>query len=171
MGIPPATANVTSSSNGACRPSTLSKVVPPGIGIVHQVNFGISGQGVLCSQPPLYYPDTLVGTDSHTHHDQRPGHRRLGVGGTKPKRALLGQPVYFLTPDVVGVYMTGSLKAGVTPTDLALTVTQMLRPRRRWWAKFVGVLRAGRGGPWRWWTAPPIANMARNWRDHGLLSY
>jgi aconitate hydratase len=109
------------------------KVVPPGIGIVHQVNLEYLAKGVLCSQPPLYYPDTLVGTDSHTTMINGLGIVGWGVGGIEAEAGMLGQPVYFLTPDVVGVYLTGSLKAGVTATDLALTVTQMLRK-----AKVVG---------------------------------
>jgi aconitate hydratase len=109
------------------------KVVPPGIGIVHQVNLEYLAKGVLCSQPPLYYPDTLVGTDSHTTMINGLGIVGWGVGGIEAEAGMLGQPVYFLTPDVVGVHLTGSLKAGVTATDLALTVTQMLRK-----AKVVG---------------------------------
>jgi aconitate hydratase len=109
------------------------KVVPPGIGIVHQVNLEYLAKGVLCSQPPLYYPDTLVGTDSHTTMINGLGIVGWGVGGIEAEAGMLGQPVYFLTPDVVGVYLTGSLAAGVTATDLALTVTQMLRK-----AKVVG---------------------------------
>src|SRR5208282_5798115 len=109
------------------------KVVPPGIGIVHQVNLEYLAKGVLCSQPPLYYPDTLVGTDSHTTMINGLGIVGWGVGGIEAEAGMLGQPVYFLTPDVVGVYLTGSLKPGTTATDLALTVTQMLRK-----AKVVG---------------------------------
>ena len=109
------------------------KVVPPGIGIVHQVNLEHLAKGVLCPQPPLHYPDTLVGTDSHTTMINGLGIVGWGVGGIEAEAGMLGQPVYFLTPDVVGVYMTGSLAAGVTATDLALTVTQRLRQ-----AKVVG---------------------------------
>jgi len=109
------------------------KVVPPGIGIVHQVNLEYLAKGVLCSQASLYYPDTLVGTDSHTTMINGLGIVGWGVGGIEAEAGMLGQPVYFLTPDVVGVYLTGSLRAGVTATDLALTVTQMLRQ-----AKVVG---------------------------------
>ncbi len=109
------------------------KVVPPGIGIVHQVNLEYLAKGVLCSQPPVYYPDTLVGTDSHTTMINGLGIVGWGVGGIEAEAGMLGQPVYFLTPDVVGVHLTGALKAGVTATDLALTVTQMLRK-----AKVVG---------------------------------
>src|SRR5579862_2395185 len=108
------------------------KVVPPGIGIVHQVNLEYLAKGVL-DQDGLYYPDTLVGTDSHTTMINGLGIVGWGVGGIEAEAGMLGQPVYFLTPDVVGVYLTGSLREGVTATDLALTVTQMLRK-----AKVVG---------------------------------
>ena len=117
------------------------KVVPPGIGIVHQVNLEYLAKGVLrgsgdASSPsgsatgasqPLYYPDTLVGTDSHTTMINGLGIVGWGVGGIEAEAGMLGQPVYFLTPDVVGVHLTGALKEGVTATDLALTVTQLLR--------------------------------------------
>ena len=102
------------------------KVVPPGIGIVHQVNLEYLAKGVL-SQDGVYYPDTLVGTDSHTTMINGIGIVGWGVGGIEAEAGMLGQPVYFLTPDVVGVYLTGSLKEGVTATDLALTVTQLMR--------------------------------------------
>jgi aconitate hydratase len=108
------------------------KVVPPGIGIVHQVNLEYLAKGVL-SSGGLYYPDTLVGTDSHTTMINGLGIVGWGVGGIEAEAGMLGQPVYFLTPDVVGVHLTGSLKPGTTATDLALTVTQMLRK-----AKVVG---------------------------------
>jgi len=116
------------------------KVVPPGIGIVHQVNLEYLAKGVLSSQDPqsqtqdaIYYPDTLIGTDSHTTMINGIGIVGWGVGGIEAEAGMLGQPVYFLTPDVVGVHMTGALREGVTATDLALTVTQMLRK-----AKVVG---------------------------------
>jgi aconitate hydratase len=124
------------------------KVVPPGIGIVHQVNLEYLAKGVLSSagvSPApssgkaartaalLYYPDTLVGTDSHTTMINGIGIVGWGVGGIEAEAGMLGQPVYFLTPDVVGVHLTGALREGVTATDLALTVTQMLRQ-----AKVVG---------------------------------
>ena len=121
------------------------KVVPPGIGIVHQVNLEYLAKGVLSSQPstlnsqpstpnlPLFYPDTLVGTDSHTTMINGLGIVGWGVGGIEAEAGMLGQPVYFLTPEVVGVHMTGALRAGVTATDLALYVTQILRK-----AKVVG---------------------------------
>ncbi|HKX61308.1 MAG TPA: aconitate hydratase [Verrucomicrobiae bacterium] len=102
------------------------KVVPPGIGIVHQVNLEYLAKGVL-NADEVYYPDTLVGTDSHTTMINGIGIVGWGVGGIEAEAGMLGQPVYFLTPDVVGVHLTGSLKEGVTATDLALTVTQLLR--------------------------------------------
>jgi aconitate hydratase len=102
------------------------KVVPPGIGIVHQVNLEYLAKGVL-EQGGVYYPDTLVGTDSHTTMINGIGIVGWGVGGIEAEAGMLGQPVYFLTPDVVGVNLTGALKEGVTATDLALTVTQLLR--------------------------------------------
>ncbi len=108
------------------------KVVPPGIGIVHQVNLEYLAKGVL-EQNGVSYPDTLVGTDSHTTMINGIGIVGWGVGGIEAEAGMLGQPVYFLTPDVVGVHMTGALREGVTATDLALTVTQMLRK-----AKVVG---------------------------------
>jgi len=102
------------------------KVVPPGIGIVHQVNLEYLAKGVL-SAGDVYYPDTLVGTDSHTTMINGIGIVGWGVGGIEAEAGMLGQPVYFLTPDVVGVHLTGALKEGVTATDLALTVTQQMR--------------------------------------------
>ena len=102
------------------------KVVPPGIGIVHQVNLEYLAKGVL-SQDGVYYPDTLVGTDSHTTMINGLGIVGWGVGGIEAEAGMLGQPVYFLTPDVVGVHLTGALREGVTATDLALTVTQLMR--------------------------------------------
>lgn len=108
------------------------KVVPPGIGIVHQVNLEYLAKGVLNAQS-VYYPDTLVGTDSHTTMINGIGIVGWGVGGIEAEAGMLGQPVYFLTPDVVGVHLTGKLSEGVTATDAALTVTEMLRK-----AKVVG---------------------------------
>ncbi|HZO84950.1 MAG TPA: aconitate hydratase [Verrucomicrobiae bacterium] len=107
-------------------------VVPPGIGIVHQVNLEYLAKGVL-EKDDAYFFDTLVGTDSHTTMINALGIVGWGVGGIEAEAGMLGQPVYFLTPDVVGVHMTGSLGEGVTATDLALTVTEMLRK-----AKVVG---------------------------------
>jgi aconitate hydratase len=112
------------------------KVVPPGIGIVHQVNLEYLAKGVLRSPDGIWYPDTLVGTDSHTTMINGLGIVGWGVGGIEAEAGMLGQPVYFLTPDVVGVHVTGSLREGVTATDLALTVTQLLR-RAKVVGKFV----------------------------------
>ncbi|HEX8337483.1 MAG TPA: aconitate hydratase [Pyrinomonadaceae bacterium] len=107
-------------------------VVPPGIGIVHQVNLEYLARGVM-ERDGVYYPDTLVGTDSHTTMINGLGIVGWGVGGIEAEAAMLGQPVYILTPDVVGVNLTGSLREGETATDLVLRVTEMLRK-----AKVVG---------------------------------
>src|SRR5438874_1840857 len=108
------------------------KIVPPGMGIVHQVNLEYLAPGVH-ARDGVYFPDSLVGTDSHTTMINGLGIVAWGVGGIEAEAAMLGQPVYFLTPDVVGVHLQGSLKAGVTATDLVLTITEMLRK-----AKVVG---------------------------------
>src|SRR5450759_2068030 len=105
------------------------KVVPPGIGIVHQVNLDYLARGVQ-HKNGVYYPDTLVGTDSHTTMINGIGVVGWGVGGIEAEAGMLGQPVYFLTPEVVGVHMTGELREGVTATDLALHITQMLRAQK-----------------------------------------
>jgi aconitate hydratase len=102
------------------------KVVPPGIGIVHQVNLERLAPGVH-ERAGVYYPDTLVGTDSHTTMINGLGVVGWGVGGIEAEAGMLGQPVYFLTPDVVGVHLHGRLREGVTATDLVLTITEMLR--------------------------------------------
>jgi aconitate hydratase len=107
-------------------------VVPPGIGIVHQVNLEYLAKGVL-EKDGVYYPDSLVGTDSHTTMINGLGIVGWGVGGIEAEAGMLGQPVYFLTPDVVGVNLTGALREGVTATDLVLHVTELLRK-----AKVVG---------------------------------
>ena len=135
------------------------KVVPPGIGIVHQVNLEYLARGVHrvaiagdervagrngplpvqqvigkgAPLPKLHYPDTLVGTDSHTTMINGIGVVGWGVGGIEAEAGMLGQPVYLLTPDVVGVELKGRLNEGITATDLVLTVTEMLRK-----AKVVG---------------------------------
>jgi aconitate hydratase len=108
------------------------RVVPPEIGIVHQVNLEYLARGVF-EKDGLYYPDTLVGTDSHTTMINGLGIVAWGVGGIEAEAGMLGQPVYFLTPDVVGVNLTGVLKEGVTATDLVLRITELLRK-----AKVVG---------------------------------
>jgi aconitate hydratase len=105
-------------------------VVPPGFGIVHQVNLEYLARGVHKRKDGVYYPDTLVGTDSHTTMINGIGVVGWGVGGIEAEAAMLGQPVYFLTPDVVGFEMTGQLREGVTATDLVLTVTELLRSHK-----------------------------------------
>jgi len=110
-------------------------VIPPGIGIVHQVNLEYLAKGVL-EKNGVYYPDTLVGTDSHTTMINGLGIVGWGVGGIEAEAGMLGQPVYFLTPDVVGVHLSGSLREGVTATDLALYITEILR-RQKVVGKFV----------------------------------
>ncbi|MBY0410287.1 MAG: aconitate hydratase, partial [Burkholderiaceae bacterium] len=127
-------------------------VVPPGFGIVHQVNLEYLARGVhkrarqhAAAQGdvlPLYYPDTLVGTDSHTTMINGIGVVGWGVGGIEAEAAMLGQPVYFLTPDVVGMELTGQLREGVTATDLVLTVTELLR-QHKVVGKFVEFFGAG----------------------------
>ena len=112
------------------------RVVPPGFGIVHQVNLEYLARGVHRAPDDVYYPDTLVGTDSHTTMINGIGVVGWGVGGIEAEAGMLGQPVYFLTPDVVGFELTGQLREGVTATDLVLTVTEILR-REKVVGKFV----------------------------------
>ena len=102
------------------------RVVPPGNGICHQVNLEYLSRGVW-ERDGVYYPDSAVGTDSHTTMVNAIGVLAWGVGGIEAEAAMLGQPYYFLTPDVVGVHMSGKLNPGVTATDLVLTVTELLR--------------------------------------------
>jgi aconitate hydratase len=111
-------------------------VVPPGFGIVHQVNLEYLARGVHKAKDGSYYPDSLVGTDSHTTMINGIGVVGWGVGGIEAEAGMLGQPVYFLTPDVVGFELTGKLREGVTATDLVLTVTEILR-RHKVVGKFV----------------------------------
>ena len=111
-------------------------VVPPGFGIVHQVNLEYLARGVHKTAADVYYPDSLVGTDSHTTMINGIGVVAWGVGGIEAEAAMLGQPVYFLTPDVVGFELTGRLREGVTATDLVLRVTEQLR-REKVVGKFV----------------------------------
>ncbi len=113
------------------------QVVPPGTGICHQVNLEYIGQAVWSSAStgehgdgtPVAYPDTLVGTDSHTTMINGLGVLGWGVGGIEAEAAMLGQPVSMLIPEVVGFKLTGALAEGITATDLVLTVTQMLRKK------------------------------------------
>src|SRR6476646_5456345 len=121
------------------------QLIPPGIGIVHQVNLEYLAKGVLSTAVAgggdpgtaindrgynIYFPDTLVGTDSHTTMINGLGVVGWGVGGIEAEAGMLGQPVYFLTPEVVGVHLTGKLREGVTATDLVLHITQMLRAQK-----------------------------------------
>jgi aconitate hydratase len=105
------------------------RVIPPGIGICHQVNLEYLAKGVL-EKNGVYYPDSLVGADSHTTMINGLGIVGWGVGGIEAEAGMLGQPVYFLTPDVVGVHLEGRLSPGVTATDLVLSVTQLLRKEK-----------------------------------------
>ncbi len=105
------------------------RIVPPGNGIVHQVNLEYLARGVW-ERDGIYYPDTLVGTDSHTTMVNGIGVVGWGVGGIEAEAGMLGQPIYFLTPDVVGVHMSGKLREGVTATDVVLTVTELLRKNK-----------------------------------------
>ena len=113
------------------------RAVPPDTGIVHQVNieflgrviFGAGGSGVDTDAAGVAYPDTVVGTDSHTTMANGLGILAWGVGGIEAEAAMLGQPVTMLVPDVIGMKFTGKLKEGVTSTDLVLAVTQLLRKK------------------------------------------
>jgi aconitate hydratase len=134
------------------------KVVPPNTGIVHQVNLEYLAQVVLDPRTAsLAYPDTLVGTDSHTTMINGLGVLGWGVGGIEAEAAMLGQPVTMLIPQVVGFKLTGKLPEGATATDLVLTVTEMLRPRRG--GQVRRVLRAR--------PRPPAAGRPRHHRQHG----
>src|SRR5882724_11609961 len=121
------------------------QLIPPGIGIVHQVNLEYLAKGVLSTSVAggadpgtaisdrgynIFFPDTLVGTDSHTTMINGLGVVGWGVGGIEAEAGMLGQPVYFLTPEVVGVHMSGQLREGVTATDLVLHITQLLRAQK-----------------------------------------
>ena len=108
-------------------------IIPPSIGIVHQVNLEYLAKCVMVNEvdgKQTVYPDTLVGTDSHTTMINGIGVVGWGVGGIEAEAAMLGQPVYILMPQVLGVELTGALKEGVTATDLVLTVTQKLRAKQ-----------------------------------------
>ncbi len=143
--------------------------MPPGIGIVHQVNLEYLAKGVL-EKDGVYYPDTLVGTDSHTTMINGLGVVGWGVGGIEAEAGMLGQPVTFLVPEVVGVHLTGALQPGVTATDLVLRVTEMLR-KTKVVGKFVeffgpGAQRAQRAGP-----RDHRQHGSRIRRDDGLLRH
>jgi aconitate hydratase len=105
------------------------RVLPPGLGICHQINMEYLAGCVMVSEDGVAYPDTLVGTDSHTTTINCMGVMGWGVGGIEAEAAMLGQPIPILTPEVIGFKLTGALKPGVTATDLALTVTRMLREK------------------------------------------
>src|SRR5579885_3407513 len=108
------------------------RVVPPGTGICHQVNLEYLASVVMTREESgevVAFPDTLVGTDSHTTMINGLGVLGWGVGGIEAEAVLLGQPLYLLTPEVIGVHLSGALPEGATATDLVLTVTQMLRKR------------------------------------------
>jgi len=137
------------------------KVVPPGVGIVHQVNLEYLARGVL-HKDGVYYPDTLVGTDSHTTMINGIGVVGWGVGGIEAEAGMLGQPVYFLTPDVVGVHLKGKLREGVTATDLVLTVTELLR-KQKVVGKFVEFFGAGTAAL----TVPDRATLANMAPEYG----
>ena len=143
------------------------KVVPPGIGIVHQVNLEYLAKGVL-DATAFIIPILLVGTDSHTTMINGLGIVGWGVGGIEAEAGMLGQPVYFLTPDVVGVHMTGALREGVTATDLALdghaTASQSESCRQ-----IRGIFRPRRGGVAGRGSRDDCEHGARIWRDDGLF--
>jgi aconitate hydratase A / 2-methylisocitrate dehydratase len=138
------------------------KVVPPGIGIVHQVNLEYLAPGIHKSREGVCYPDTLVGTDSHTTMINGIGVVGWGVGGIEAEAGMLGQPVYFLTPDVVGVNLKGKLHPACTATDLVLTVTQMLRK-----AKVVGKFVEFFGEGTRSLSVPDRATLANMAPEYG----
>ena len=138
------------------------KVVPPGIGIVHQVNLEYLAPGIHKSREGVCYPDTLVGTDSHTTMINGIGVVGWGVGGIEAEAGMLGQPVYFLTPDVVGVNLKGKLHPACTATDLVLTVTQTLRK-----AKVVGKFVEFFGEGTRSLSVPDRATLANMAPEYG----
>ena len=138
-------------------------IVPPDTGIVHQINLEYLARVVFVGAngetgKPLAYPDTLVGTDSHTTMINGLGVLGWGVGGIEAEAAMLGQPVSMLIPQVVGVRLRNQLREGSTATDLVLTVTEMLRKKRRR-RQVRRVLRPR--------TAQPAAGRSRHHRQHG----
>ncbi|MDO9278126.1 MAG: aconitate hydratase [Polaromonas sp.] len=140
-------------------------VVPPGFGNVHQINLEYLARGVHRSgtdADAVYYPDSLVGTDSHTTMINGLGVVGWGVGGIEAEAAMLGQPVYMLTPDVVGFEITGRLREGVTTTDLVLRVTEALR-REKVVGKFVEFFGEGT----RTLSAPDRATLANMAPEYG----
>jgi len=139
------------------------KVVPPGVGIVHQVNLEYLARGVHQKNNVLF-PDTLVGTDSHTTMINSIGAVGWGVGGIEAEAGMLGQPVYFLTPDVIGVNLTGRLRRGVTATDLVLSITELLRK-----AKVVGKFVEFFGDGTKSLSLPDRATIANMAPEYGAL--
>src|SRR5262249_38935685 len=137
------------------------RLFPPGAGILHQVNLEYLGQNILFGDG-VVFPDTLVGTDSHTGMIAGLGVVGWGVGGIEAESAMLGQPVYFLTPDVTGVHLTGTLAPGVTATDLVLHVTELLRR-----AKVVGHFVEYFGDGVRSLTLPDRATLANMAPEYG----
>ena len=105
------------------------RVVPPGTGIIHQVNLEYLSEAIMIAEGEVF-PDSLVGTDSHTTMINGLGVVGWGVGGIEAEAAMLGQPISMLVPEVIGVKLTGELKPGVTATDLVLTVTEILREKK-----------------------------------------
>ncbi len=138
------------------------EVVPPGVGIVHQVNLEYLSKGVFADKNNVYYPDTVVGTDSHTTMVNGIGVVGWGVGGIEAEAGMLGQPIYFLTPDVVGFHLRGKLREGVTATDLVLTLTEILRK-----AKVVGKIVEYFGEGAKHLTAQDRATIANMAPDYG----
>ncbi len=139
-------------------------MVPPDTGIVHQVNLEYLAPVVFTDRkqsPVLAYPDTLVGTDSHTTMINGLGVVGWGVGGIEAEACMLGQPISMLLPEVVGFKLNGRLPEGCTATDLVLTVTQMLR-KKGVVGKFVEFYGDGRERAERWRTAPPSATWRPN---------
>ena len=117
------------------------RVIPPGVGIVHQVNLEYLASLTLTSDG-IVYPDSLVGTDSHTTMINALGILGWGVGGIEAEAVMLGQPIYMLLPDVIGFQVQGQLRPETTATDLVLQITQMLRE--------YGVSRQIRRVLWSW---------------------
>ena len=138
-------------------------VIPPGVGICHQVNLEYLAK-VVQQNDGLYYPDTLVGTDSHTTMINGLGILGWGVGGIEAEAGMLGQPVYFLTPDVIGVHVVGELNEGVTATDLVLHVTE-LSAQDKGRREICRILRAGRCRPAGYRQSDHQQYGAGVWRD------
>lgn len=145
------------------------KIVPPGTGIIHQVNLEYLAKGVFSDADAdknlLYFPDSLVGTDSHTTMIGGLGILGWGVGGIEAEAAMLGQPIYMLMPDVMGFHLSGQLKEGVTTTDLVLTITEILRKE-----KVVGKIIEYFGSGARELSVPERATIANMAPDYGATT-